>query len=162
VESVYVETSVISYLAADASRDMIVAAHQAIGWEWWQTAATKHVLYVSQAVLTEIQVGDDQQIERRLELIKGLPVLTYPSDVIQLVDYYDEKLGLTGAARVDVPHFAFAVAYELNFLVTWNCKHIANAAVLRRLKSLNDAVRKKTPIVGTPDILLGAEEGHVP
>lgn len=141
---------------------MIVAAHQAVGWEWWQTARSQHVLYVSQAVVKEIQVGDRDQISRRLELIDGLPVLAYSADVLELLDYYGQRLGLTGAARADIPHFAFAVSAGLNFLVMWNCKHIANAIVPRRLRMLNEAIGKKTPLVGTPDILLATEDGGIP
>lgn len=161
MESVYVESSVISYLASDPSRDLIVAAHQAVGRQWWDTARSSYQLYISHAVLDEIEIGDAEQVRKRRAIIQGLGVLDYNQHVHELIDYYSQKLGLTGSAVGDVPHFAFAVSAAVNFLVTWNCKHIANAVVMRRLRKLNDAIGRKTPIICTPDVLLAAEDGEI-
>lgn len=161
MQSVYVETSVISYLAAHTSREMIVAARQALGWEWWQMARDKYSLFVSQAVIDELQAGDQVQSKRRLELIEGLPVMQYSELVVELIDAYSRELGLTGTATADLPHFAFAVAGELDYLITWNCKHIANGNVIRRLVKLNSAAGRKTPVIGIPEILLAPETGNL-
>lgn len=152
--SVYVETTVVSYLAADPSRDLIVAAHQQITHGWWRTARDRFDLYISDAVVNEIAAGRGDMAERRLALIEDLNRLGTNKDVDALVDQYRERLGLTGRARGDVVHFAFAVAFELDFLVTWNCSHIANGEVIRKLVDADYELGRHTPLVITPDSLL--------
>jgi len=135
MRSVYLETTIPSYLAALPSRDLIVAAHQQITRDWWREARERFDLYISDAVLSEIRSGDRDAVARRLEVISDLPVLELNNDVRKLVHEYDRRLGLVGRARADLPHFAFAVSYEMDFLVTWNCRHIANGEMIRRLLS---------------------------
>lgn len=72
-------------------------------------------------------------------------------DVRFLVKYYSEHLGLKGKAKADLPHFAFAVAYEMDYLVTWNCAHIANGEIIRRLFIVNSQINRNTPIIVTPE-----------
>lgn len=150
----YLETSVISYLAALPSRDLIVAAHQQISHVWWPRARERFEVLISEAVLEEIRAGNPQAAARRLELVEDVPVLEVNADVRSLVRWYDENLGLRGRARADLPHFAFAVAYDLDYLVTWNCSHIANGEVIQRLQELNRSARRSTPVIVTPEELL--------
>ena len=157
--TVYLETSVTSYLAADPSRDLVIAAHQQITREWWRTAADRYELYISELVLAEISEGKPALASKRLELVAGLPVLEYSDDVAALVEEFESRLGLTGRARVDLPHFAFAVAYEIDYLVTWNCAHIANGAVIRRLMNATTELRRFCPAVLTPTELAGDIDG---
>lgn len=159
--TVYLETTVPSYLAALPSRDLIIAAHQQITHDWWHTARRHFELYISEPVLDEIRAGDPNAIKRRMDFVAGLPVLELTDDVRQLVHEYDKRLGLIGRARADLPHFAFAVAYEMDFLVTWNCQHIANGEIIRRLVKANAEMRRFTPLIVTPEELLvlpGREE----
>ena len=160
MDRVYVETTVISYLTARPSRDVVIAGHQATTAMWWKTAATEYELYISRAVLAEIQ-GDPQEASRRLQLIQGMTMLEYTEDVTNLIDIYSQRLGLSGRALADLPHIAFAVAAEIDFLVTWNCSHLASGIVIRRLAKINQEMNRKTPIIGTPDFLLGEEEGVI-
>jgi hypothetical protein len=118
--TVYLETTIPSYLAAFPSRDLVIAGHQQITHDWWRTAHDRFDLYVSEAVLSEIRVGDPDGAVRRLAYVDGLPILAVNDDVRALVNVYDKRLGLEGRARGDLPHFAFAVAYEVDYLVTWN------------------------------------------
>lgn len=133
MSSVYVETTVPSYVVARPRRDLVVAAHQQISQEWWENAGERFDLYVSDAVLGELQAGDEEFAARRMELVQDLDVLAYCDEVEELIRTYHRRLGLVGSATADLPHFAFAVAYEMDYLVTWNCKHIANGQVIRRL-----------------------------
>ena len=149
--SVYLETTIPSYLAAHPSRDLIVAAHQQITHEWWLDAHDRFDLYISEAVLHEIRSGDPDAAARRLAIVNGLPVLQLNDDVRTLVHEYDRRLGLTGRARADLPHFAYAVAYEMDYLVTWNCRHIANGEVIRRLLAANAESQRPTPPLLTPE-----------
>lgn len=156
--SVYLETTIPSYLTAYPSRDLIMAAHQQITHDWWLNAHDRFVLYISDAVLNEIRGGDPDAVARRLAIVNGLPVLQLNDDVRNLVHEYDRRLGLTGRARADLPHFAFAVAYQMDYLVTWNCRHIANGEVIRRLLDANAELRRPTPLVVTPEEILSTPE----
>jgi hypothetical protein len=160
--SIYVETTIPSYLAAHPSRDLIIAAHQQITHDWWRTARDRFDLYISEAVLNELRGGDAEAAIRRLEIISGLPVLAMNNDVRSLVHEYDRRLGLIGRARADLPHFAFAVAYSMDYLVTWNCRHIANGEVVRRLRDANAELTRFTPLIITPEEILDVSEGVEP
>jgi hypothetical protein len=153
MSTIYLETTIPSYLAGRLSRDLIVAAHQQITHEWWSQARERFDLFISEAVLEEIRAGDPGLAARRLDLVTGLPVLAVREDVRTLVRIYYEELGLPPQAGADVLHIAFAVAYELDYLVTWNCKHIANGQVIRRLLVLNQKLGKSTPVIVTPEEL---------
>ena len=158
--SLYLETTIPSYLAAFPSRDLVIAAHQQITHEWWRDARNRFDLYVSEAVLDEIRSGAPDAVGRRLAIVDGLPVLGLNDEVRALVHAYDEKLGLAGRGRADLPHFAFAVAYEMDYLVTWNCAHIANGDVVRRLRGANAALGRFTPLIVTPEEILEVPEEY--
>lgn len=157
--SVYLETTIPSYLAARPSRDLITAAHQQITHEWWATARLQFELYVSEAVLTEIRAGDPLYSAKRLEFVADLDVLVFSREVKTLIQIYHAQLGLVGSATGDLPHLAFAVAYNMDYLVTWNCKHLANGRVIKKLSQINDAHGLPTPIIVTPEELSGTETG---
>jgi hypothetical protein len=153
MSTVYLETTIPSYLAGRSSRDLIVAAHQQITQEWWGRAKEQFSLFISEAVLEEIRAGDPEMAARRLEIVAGLPVLGIRDDVRDLVRIYHGQLGLPPQAGADVVHIAFAVAYEVDYLVTWNRKHIANGQVIRRLLELNRKLGRSTPVIVTPEEL---------
>jgi len=160
--SVYLETTIASYLAASPSRDLVMAAHQQITHDWWRTARDRFDLYVSEAVLSEIRRGDADAAARRLELTADLPVLAFSEDVEWLIRAYDRRLGLVGSASADLPHFAYAVSYNMDYLVTWNCAHIANGQVIRRLLAVNGEIDRPTPVIVTPEELLTTYPEDVP
>jgi hypothetical protein len=152
--SVYIETTIPSYLVARPSRDLITAAHQQISHEWWGTARRRFDCYVSEAVLDEIRVGDPGYAAQRMEIVAEMDILAFSDDVEVLIRAYDRRLGLSGSATADLPHFAYAVAYNMDYLVTWNCKHIANGQVIKRLTVVNAQLGRPTPIIVTPEELL--------
>jgi len=154
MRKVYLETTIPSYLAAKASRDLIVAAHQQIPQDWWQTAHVRFELYISEAVLDEARAGDPEAVERRLRLIESFPVLALNEDVRALTRHYDKSLGLSGKARADIPHLAYAVSYQMDYLVTWNCSHIANGEMIQRLLKANTELKRSTPLIVTPEEIL--------
>ena len=149
--TVYLETTIPSYLAARPSRDPIVVAHQQITRDWWNGARERFDLYISEAVLTEIRAGDADVAARRLAILEGLPILELNDDIRYLVHVYSGRLGLTGGARADLLHIAFAVSYMMDNLVTWNCSHIANRTVIRRLMDVNLDLGRHTPEIVTPE-----------
>lgn len=159
--TVYLETTVPSCLAARPSRDLIIiAAHQQIMHEWWRDACERFDVYISEAVLTEIRAGDPDAAARRLAIVEGLPIVELNNDVRALVHTYDERLGFVGRARADLPHLAFAVAYAMDYLVTWNCTHIANGEVIHRLIDINSEFHRHTPIIVAPEELLESPGGE--
>src|SRR5438128_1145210 len=110
--SVYIETTIPSYLVARPSRDLVTAAHQQITHEWWPTAKDRFELYISEAVLKEIRGGDPAYAARRMAIVTDLDILAFSSDVDSLAREYERRLVLTGSAVTDLAHFAFAVAYN--------------------------------------------------
>lgn len=152
--TVYLETTIPSYLAAFPSRDLITLAHQQITHEWWQDARHRFEIFISEAVLDEIRSGNPDAIERRLKIVEGVPILQVNDDVRYLVHEYDKRLGIVGRARADLPHFAFAVSYEMDYLLTWNCQHIANGEIIKRLTAANDELERRTPQIITPEVIL--------
>jgi len=148
-----------SDLVASPSRDLVIAAHQQVTREWWDTAKERFHLYVSEAVLAEIQAGDPNYAARRMETVANLDVLAFSDDVESLIRVYHRRLGLAGSATADLPHFAYAVAYNMDYLVTWNCKHIANGQVIRRLNVANGELGRPTPVIVTPEELLESFPG---
>jgi hypothetical protein len=157
--TLYLESTIPSYLAAHPSRDLIVAAHQQITHEWWQYARSYFDIYISEAVLEEIRAGDPDAASRRLALVKTLPVLGLTEEVETLASTYQETLGLPQRARLDLVHLACAVVYELKYLLTWNCTHLANGIVIQRLQVANTTLGRATPIIVTPEELLELPEG---
>jgi hypothetical protein len=109
-------------------------------------------------VIEEIAMGDTEAAADRQVAVRGLPILTLTDAVGALAREYDSSLRLPPKARTDVLHIAFAVAYEMDYLVTWNCRHIASGPVIRRLQEVNDIAGRKTPLIVTPEALL--EDDH--
>jgi len=156
--TVYVETTIPSYLVAEPSRDIVVAGHQRTTHEWWRTAQDRFDLVISELVYQELSGGDPELAAKRLPEVREFPILGSNPDVDALVQTYGQQLGLIGKARGDVPHFAFAVAYEVDYVVTWNCAHLANAIVVRKLHEINTRRGLWMPIICTPEELMPQTE----
>lgn len=152
--TVYLETTIPSYLVARPSRDLVIAGHQQITHDWWERASSQFELVVSEAVLREIQAGDPNAAAERLRVVEGLKILPLSAEVRSVAGIYAQRLALPNRAATDLLHLAFAVAYEIDYLVTWNCAHIANGQVIRRLLQVNGELRRSTPIIVTPEELL--------
>jgi len=160
--SVYVETSVLSYLAARPSRDLLVAAHQQVTHEWWSLARDRFALCVSEVVLDEAREGDPEAAARRLEFVGELPVLDFTGEVRPLAFAYQSRVSLPAEARVDLTHVALAVVHEIDYLVTWNCRHIANAQVIRRITEVNRELDRFMPLIVTPEGFMDIPSGEEP
>lgn len=158
--TLYLESTIPSYLAAHPSRDLIVAAHQQITHDWWQRARGAFDLHVSAAVLEEIDAGDPDAASRRQAFVADLPVLRLTDEVAELAAVYRDQLGLPRGAQLDAIHLAYAVAYEMSYLLTWNCKHLANGVVIHRLHDLNAELGRFVPVIVTPEELFEAPGGE--
>jgi hypothetical protein len=152
--SVYLETTIVSYLTGRPSRDIVVAGHQQTTREWWDTARLRYALYVSEVVLRELQAGDSEAAELRVKKVQGIPILGLIDDVASLARTYEAELRLPPKAGNDILHIAFSVAYDIDYLPTWNCAHIANGHTIRRLAAVNERLGRRTPVIVTPEELL--------
>jgi hypothetical protein len=154
---VYLESSFVSYLTAAPreSRDPIAAAHQQITIEWWSRRRTDFDLVVSQVVIDEVQTGDPVLAKNRLGIVASLPSLSVTDEATTLARDILSKGFLPQKAFPDALHIAIATVHEVEYLLTWNCKHIANVEVLPRIADLCESLGFKLPIICTPEELLG-------
>jgi hypothetical protein len=125
--TIYIETSVISYLTALPSRDLIVAAHQQLINEWWQRNRNDFGLYASQLVILEAGRGDPEAAAKRLNALKGIELLETSQEAEKLARKFLVQKVLPKKAADDALHIAIATVNGMNYLLTWNFKHIANA-----------------------------------
>jgi predicted nucleic acid-binding protein len=155
VRSVYAETSIISYLAARPSRDLIVAARQQVTHAWWRDRRPVFDLYISQIVLDEVRGGDSEAAERRVALLAGLPVLDITPEVAGLAAALIARVPLPPRAGADAVHIAVAAYHGIDFLLTWNSAHIANAELRPRVEQVCRESGYQPPVLCTPDELMG-------
>ena len=151
----YLETTIVSYLAASPSRDIVVAAHQQITRDWWDRR-DRFELFISQAVLDEAARGNKDAAARRMALLADIPVLTVSDEVVEFAGQL-LQLGIVPAkANADALHIAAATVNRIAYLVTWNCTHIANAAVRGKIDGACRAAGLRPPIICTPEELMEA------
>jgi hypothetical protein len=154
-ETVYIETSILGYLTARPSRDLVVAANIEITREWWDMRRSDFQLYSSQAVVKETSQGDAEIAYQRLEIIRNLALLDLNQSVLALAEQFLERSSLPAKADVDAVHIAAATVHGMDYLLTWNCKHIANAQIQRKLAEVSLDFGYELPILCTPYELLG-------
>ncbi|HSY52711.1 MAG TPA: type II toxin-antitoxin system VapC family toxin [Thermoanaerobaculia bacterium] len=150
----YVETSVISYLTARPSRDVISLAHQELTREWWRRAASEFELYASRLVVAEAQLGDPDAAASRLSVLEPVTLLSETSEARALATRLLAAGGLPRKASSDALHIAIATVHGMDYLVTWNCKHIANARMLRFVMETCRASDYEPPVICTPEELI--------
>jgi hypothetical protein len=151
---VYVETTVVSYLTAWPSRDLIIAAHQQLTREWWQTRRGEFELFVSEAVVHEASAGDKDAAAERLASVAGIPLLEQSGAATSLAQVLVEQVPLPQRAVVDALHVAIASLNGMDYLLTWNCTHLANAALRNQIEAICRAQGYEPPIICTPEELL--------
>jgi hypothetical protein len=152
--TVYIETTIISYLTARPSRDLIVAGHQQLTHEWWDKVRPRVQCFISPYVIDEARQGDPQAAQKRLKAIEELPILAVNESTRELALTYLAATKFPEKARVDAFHLAFPVWYEIDYLLTWNCKHIANGNVRRIVEGINSQLNIRTPVICTPEELM--------
>lgn len=126
-ESVYLETTIVSYLTAWLSRDLIRAAHQQITQEWWNNRRGDFKVFVSALVINEASAGDAGAAGKRLEALDGVALLDVNLKVENLAKALIANKALPPKAATDALHIAVAAVHGIDYLLSWNCKHIANA-----------------------------------
>jgi len=147
---VYIETSVVSYLTARPSNDVIRAACQQITQLWWNSGRTAVSSYISPYVVEEASAGDTKAAAERLEALRAIPVLPVAPEIPELAEFLLLGGGLPSKARLDALHIACAAFHEIDVLLTWNCTHIANPMQLPVMRGLCAAKGYKLPELVTP------------
>lgn len=155
---VYIESSVISYLTGRVSSTLTVAAHQQVTQKWWDHYRNKYDLYVSLSVRDEISAGDGDAAKARLRAIEGIPFVAYPSDVSEVVKALLSARAVPPKAAEDALHIALSATNGIDYLLTWNCKHIANANTRRSIELALQKMGYVCPIICTPLELLGEND----
>jgi hypothetical protein len=156
-ERVYVETTIVSYLTARPSRDVVIAGHQQVTHEWWNTQSAAYELCVSQLVLDEAGNGDPMAAKERMAVLRPMLVLETPVEAAELAKQLLRDGALPAKAANDALHIAVAAAKAVPYLLTWNCRHLANAAMRPVIESTCTAKGFKAPIICTPEELMGTK-----
>jgi predicted nucleic acid-binding protein len=154
-ETVYIETSIIGYLTARPSNNLILMANLEATREWWETRRDQFTLYISQVVLDEVARGDAEIATKRLEILRDFPLLEVSEAVQNLAAQFLGKSNLPPKAADDALHIAAATVYGLDYLLTWNCRHIANAQIQKKLAQISLDAGYELPTICTPYELMG-------
>ncbi len=156
-QTVYLETTIVSYLTAWPSRDLVMAAHQQITHEWWDNDRREFDLRISQPVLDEAGAGDLEAAARRLQILSTLPRLEVTREAITLAQVLLDQTPMPPRASVDALHVAVAAVHGIDHLLTWNCKHIANTVIRPGVEAVCRACGYRPPIICTPEEIIGGQ-----
>lgn len=151
---VYIETSVISYYCSKYSPLIHVASKQQLTQEWWSSVLDKVSPYISDYVFKEIKRGDKTQVDLRINAVKSFQNLEEMKVIEDIATKYLVETQIPEKARMDAFHLACACYYEMDYLLTWNCKHIASGIVIKKISTINKPLNLKTPIILTPEELM--------
>ena len=155
--TVYVETTVISYLVGWLNRnDLQVAANQELTRRWWLSHRTDFTLVASAAVVDEAADGNSDLAAERLRFLAEVPLLIITEEAHALKLDLLRRTRIPRAAENDALHISIAAVHGIEYLISWNCKHIANAVVLPRVYDVCRAHGYEPPFVCTPQELMGA------
>jgi hypothetical protein len=150
---IYLETTIVSYLSARPSRDLVTAAHQQVTQEWWQTRRGDFELFISQIVVQESSGGDADAAARRLDTLGDIPSLETTEEAIAFAEELVGRVPLPEKASLDAVHIALAVVHGMDYLLTWNCAHIANALLRNRIEAVCHSKGYEVPVICTPEEL---------
>jgi hypothetical protein len=154
MSTVYIETSIVSYLTARPSRDVVTLARQELTREWWNTRRTNFQLFTSEFVIEEAEEGDPEAARRRLDALSEAEELDLHDEARPLARELVEEGPLPTKAALDALHIAVSATSGMDYLLTWNMKHIANAAIRDQTEQICRSSGQKPPIMCTPEELM--------
>lgn len=152
--TVYIETTVVSYLTARPTRDVVRLSHEMITREWWAKRRPSFDLYISDVVVQEASRGDPAAAAERMNALAGVPSLPSNSAAAGLAEHLMVALSLPERARFDAAHVAVSAVHGIAFLLTWNCRHLANASLADRIERTCRDAGHIAPRIVTPEMLL--------
>ena len=154
----YIETSIVSYLTARQSRDLITAARQEITREWWNMRRSRFQLFTSEFAIEEAEEGHAEAARRRLDALSEAEGLELHEEARPLARKLVEEGPLPEKAALDALHIAVSATSRMDYLLTWNMRHIANAAMRNAIEGICRSSGHEPPIMCTPEELM--EEGN--
>ncbi len=152
--SLYIETSVVSYLTARPNRDLITAARQQLTAVWWATQRSKYDLFISPLVLEEAELGDAEAAAARLSVLQDLDAPTPSPEADALAEALLREVPLPEKAAADAVHIAVATTAGAEYLLTWNFRHIANPVLREQIAEVCRRSGYEPPTLCTPEDLL--------
>ncbi len=153
--TIYVETTIFGYLTARPTNNVVAAARQQVTQTWWATRRDAFSLFVSELVLEEAADGDPEAAERRLAIARHLPLVNVTERALALAPSLQALARLPARAGADALHIALAAVHGMDYLLTWNLRHIANAELRPPLERACRIQGYRPPILCTPDELMG-------
>ncbi len=155
METVYTETSIISYLTARPSKNLIAAARQQQTWEWWESHRHNYALFTSNLVIAEASQGDTQRSQERLQTLREIKRLTINTACEELAEKLILHSPIPDNAQDDALHIAVASYHAVDFLLTWNFRHLANAHLIPKVRTIVEESGYQFPQICTPEELTG-------
>ncbi len=156
--TVYLETTIIGYLAMRVSSVLRVAANQQTTRDWWDNQRHRFELFVSRFVLDECSEGDPVAVQERLAYLEKIPLLRISDDVNALARSLLARVPLPEKAAIDALHISVAAVNGVEYLLTWNCKHIANPSLRSQIERVCREMRFEPPVICTPQELLEIDD----
>ena len=157
-KSVYMESSVISYLTARPSRDLVIAGHQAVTAEWWNERRLRYDVYVSPLVVEEISAGDASAAEERLRVITDIPSVTIAAEAESLASALLAANEVPANSARDALHVAIAATQGMDYLITWNFRHINNASTRTMAVNVVSDFGLVCPVLCSPEEHMGEDD----
>lgn len=154
METVYIETTIPSYLTARRSKQAVLAQRQRFTEEWWRSDRLRYRLFTSFLVRAEASQGDPEAASRRLKLLTGIPDLDIPLETDVLSAELIKLLDIPKKAEADATHLALAILHRITYLLTWNCTHLANPVLQKELIEYCRYHDLHVPVICTPELLL--------
>jgi hypothetical protein len=155
MKTVYLETSIFGYLTGRPSRDLLASARQQITERWWHDHRQRFELFVSPVVETEAGKGDSDAAQRRLSAMAGIARLAVNAEVERLAGQFIQEGAVPETAAEDAIHVALATVHRIDYLLTWNCRHIDNAEKKPAIRAVCAIVGYPCPEICTPEELMG-------
>lgn len=154
---VYVETSVFSYLTARDSASLVGSSRQLLTRRWWERR-DECSLFVSEVVIRECKDGDVTAAERRMSAVNGIPLLSLTPQAADLATLLITENIMPAKAAEDALHIAIAAVHQVDFLLSWNFKHIANPVIQAKIAAKLGSIGLALPFICPPEELLGEDD----
>ncbi len=152
-QKLYMETTIPSYLTSRGSRDLVIAGHQQVTKEWWEQRRHAFEIYISQLVIDEASAGDPDPAQQRMLIVRDFALLDIAPEAGQLAAAILASGALPRKAATDAAHIAIAAVHGIDFLLTWNCVHIANAVISRDIAKICRRYDWESRVICTPEEL---------
>ena len=154
-KSVYIDTSVVSYLTARPTRDMRTATRQVETIEWWTMESRHFDLFSSDVTIDEASKGNEDAANRRIEVLREMTILTLTPDASALARALLAGGAVPEGAEVDARHIAVAAVNNIDYILTWNFSHMANTVTIPIISEICEQQGYNSPIITIPSLLKG-------